>query len=587
MNGLRKIIRRHGRLTPNENHVDNFYYFFLEACRNERVTEEIIQCLLEYFPNAVSANNVGWTPLHYACSNKNVTNGIVHLLIDAAPDSVRSATDEGWMPFHILCDNKHVDEITAIEILKLLIEKYPEAVRHASNDGDLPIHHASARRSPEFCQVLIDAAPDSVRSINNVGWMPLHNLCGNTKVDEATAIQICRLLIEKYPAAVRCADNFGRLPIHRACARRSPEFCRLLIEAYPGSERIADGIAGALPLHYACAINTVATVEFLYRLSPDTIRLATTGFINHPIICRGDYPIHTAFRRFDKNALEIVKYLLNHDPNVKLQKCRGRSLLFYSCVATEYRDSNIETALQITRAIYDAHPEAIEDIGIASNIYRYHQQVQEFINGELVYARQAKDANVMGTHDDTLQLPLHRALQNNATLGSVKLLVKGNPAAVYSPDDSGALPLHVACQHHDSAEVVKYLIGRNTTSLAVLDRERNAALHFACRGAKYETIALLLEKYDGKSVSKRNAQKKLPIELLWESNAVEDRESKEYVESVFRLLQAYPETLTNVGTDLKSSSQIGNGKKSGRNSLLVFIRKAMRSSRKRVQNIMR
>ena len=43
---------------------------------------------------------------------------------------------------------------------------------------------------------------------------------------------------------------------------------------------------------------------------------------------------------------------------------------------------------------------------------------------------------------------------------------------------------------------------------------------------------------------------KLPIDLLWESNAVEDRESEEYTESVFRLLRAYPKTVLNSNVDI-------------------------------------
>ena len=83
------------------------------------------------------------------------------------------------------------------------------------------------------------------------------------------------------------------------------------------------------------------------------------------------------------------------------------------------------------------------------------------------------------------------------------------------------------------------------------DRQGNTALHYDCLGAKYETIALLLDKYDAVSVSRRNARKKLPIELLWESNAVKDRGSVEYTDSVFRLLKAFPETLTS--TDMTQS----------------------------------
>ena len=147
--------------------------------------------------------------------------------------------------------------------------------------------------------------------------------------------------------------------------------------------------------------------------------------------------------------------------------------------------------------------------------------------------------------------PLHNALEKNVRLGSTKLLVKGNHVALQSPDNSGALPLHVACEHHDSPSVIQYLIRLDTSTLDAVDREGNTAFHYACRGAKYDTISLLLEKFDAVSVSKRNAHKKLPIDLLWESNEVLDRESVEYTESVFRLLKAYPEMMMNCTVNLK------------------------------------
>ena len=149
----------------------------------------------------------------------------------------------------------------------------------------------------------------------------------------------------------------------------------------------------------------------------------------------------------------------------------------------------------------------------------------------------------MTTPDERGQLPLHRALCDNVTLGSIKLLVRGNPSAVQTTDNSGALPLLIACQHHDSAKVVQYLIGLVKITFNAMDREGNSLLHYACRGAKHNTIGLLLEKYDAVSVSKRNAQNKLPIDLLWESDRVRDREGMEYTESVYRLIRAFPETL--------------------------------------------
>ena len=350
-------------------------------------------------------------------------------------------------------------------------------------------------------------------------------------VNEATAIQILGLLIEKCPEAVRHANNSGRLPIHLAARAQSPEFCRLLIEAYPGSEKIPSA-KGVLPLHLACLGNTVAAVEYLYQQYPDAIRHATAN---------GLYPIHYAIMRHNPAAaVEIVRFLLDCDPNQKLKQLRGRSLLYYAC-RNQYNDSNIGAGIQMIETIFDAHPEAIGNTRMVDNIQRFHPQVQEFISSQLVYTRLAKDHRLMITPDTNGQLPLHTALRSNVSLGSIKLLVKGNPAAVLSPNNSGALPLHIACEYHDSNEVVEYLLGLDPSSLDAVDRDGNTALHYACRGTKHDSIALLLETYDAVSVSKRNAQEKLPLNLLWESAAVEDRESVDYMGSVFQLLKAYPE----------------------------------------------
>ncbi len=493
-NFLREIIQRHGLLAQN-NHVVSDFRFFLAACRNERVTEGIIQCLLEYFPVAAMATDEddGWTPLHCACSNKNVTINIIRILIDAAPDSVRSVTNRGSMPLHILCGNRKVDnEMESIKILEFLLEKYPEAVRHANNYGQLPIHYACLSKSLQFCQVLL-------------------------------------------PEAVQHADNNGSLPIHLAAWTKSPEFCEVLIEAYPGSEQIPR-TDGALPLHLACQHNTLAAVEYLYQQYPGAIDHA--GANEHS-------PIHSAIgsakRRDDPaTAVDIVQFLLDCDPNQTLKIIQGISLLNFAC-CQQYEDSNIEAGIQIVNIIFDAYPEAIEDDRIARNMLRYHLQVQAFIHGELRYACLARDHRLMTTPDDKGRLPLHKALQNNVSLGSIKLLVNSNPEAVQSQDNSGALPLHIACQHHDSAGVVQYLLCLDEAVLEIVDRQWNTALHYACLGAKYETISLLLEKYDAVSVSKKNADGKLPIDLLWESSAVEDRECLEYTGSAFQLMRANPQ----------------------------------------------
>ena len=478
-------------------------------CKSESLSEEGLEGLREMIewnelmtPNSDARGGNNYAFFFCACYNEGVTEGIIRYLLECFPDAARATNSHGVSPLHGACANKNA----TLSIIRLLI----------------------------------DAAPEAISSVDKDGLMPLHALCNNSKVDEAAAIQILKLLVEEYPHAVRHANNGGYLPIHLAsCRGRSPEFCRVLIEAYPGSERTPD-VKGVLPLHGACLKGSLATVEYLYRKYPEAIATATTD--EH-----GVYPIHVAIlslssikRENPATAVEIVQFLLNCDPNQKLIQAKGISLLHYAC-AQQYTDSNIGAAIQIIKILFDAHPEAIENNRIAANINRFHRQVQAFINGELVYARQAKDHRLVHTPDINGQLPLHKALQNNVRLGSIKLLVKGNPSALRTLENNFALPLHIACQHHNSAIVVEHLLSLDTRTLRAVDIDNNTALHYACRGAKHDTIAMLLEKYDIASVSKRNAHDKLPIDLLWESNAVEDRESIEYTGSVFQLMRAYPE----------------------------------------------
>ncbi|KAK1734116.1 hypothetical protein QTG54_015119 [Skeletonema marinoi] len=137
---------------------------------------------------------------------------------------------------------------------------------------------------------------------------------------------------------------------------------------------------------------------------------------------------------------------------------------------------------------------------------------------------------------------------------------------IMDADTVRLIPLHVACVHHDSVKVVQFLIGLAATTLDAVDREGNSALHLACRVARHDIIALLLDKFDAVSVSKRNAHGKLPIDLLWESNAVIDldRESIDFTESVFRLLKAYPEMIMGINIQMQTASASctnRNGKK--------------------------
>jgi ankyrin repeat protein len=552
---------------------------------NEEVVLEILKLLVEKCPESVrQTSRDSNLPIHPAAAFQSP--GFCRLLIEAYPGSERITNIYGYLPFHAAC------QCNTVATAKYLYQLYPESINVAAKGGTYPIHCAirglTLRSNPkdgievvkfllecnpdalistgetplhiacrienvtlEIVQLLVDAFPESLCHEENKGYIPLHLLCLNKNLDEEVRWDILKLLMGRCLEPVRHAATESNLPIHIAAANQSPEFCRLLIEAYSESERKTND-NGQLPFHYACRCNTVATAKYLYQLYPESISVANN---------RGRYPIHWAIaglkrRSNPKDGIEVMRFLLDCNPDVVLQKHQGKLPLYWVCKETQSDNtSKLIAYLQVLQILYDAYPEAIESNEVTSNVGEFCAEVQTFINTQLTYARQARDHHLMHSPDEDGQIPLHKALRGNACLGSIKLLVKGNPLAVRCPDNTGMIPLHVACQHHASISVIEYLIDLYSFALETKDRSQNTLLHFACRGANHAIITLLLERPAASFVSTRNSQRQLPIDLLFESEAVSDRNDIKYVESIYRLIRAYPETL------MSSNSATSNNEK--------------------------
>jgi len=475
-------------------------------CQSDSLSEDGLREIIErhgWRPNNPSVQNYYF--FLAACNNERVTEGILRCILDNFPAATTFPDLDGGT-LNIICNNKNV--------------------------------------TLGMVRLLLDAFPDLRRENINGRILYLHLLCGNKFLDEEVAIDILKLLLERFPESARATTENGEentLPIHIAGSFHSPEFCRLLIEAYPGSECMAITDGGGLPFHLVCAHNTVATAKYLYSLYPDSINL---------IAGNGAYPIHLAIARVTRranpaDAIDMVQFLLDCNPDVVLQKMDGKLPLYWTCYGAinENTPTKLNAYLRILHILYDTHPEAIESESVTTNLDSFPQEIRTFISNHLTFARQARDQLFMTTPDENGQLPLHRVLRENVRLGSIKLLVKGNPSAIRNLDDNFTLLLYVACQHHESGSVVQYLISRDSLALEAVDRQGNTVLHYACRGAKYGTIALLLEKYGAVSVSKRNTQNQIPIDLLFESEAVIDRGGTEYTDSIYRLIRAHPETV--------------------------------------------
>ncbi|KAK1739129.1 ankyrin repeat domain-containing protein [Skeletonema marinoi] len=534
------------------------------ACDGLR-SPEFCRLLIDSYPGSERIkNSIGMLPLHVACQFGTVAT--VKYLLEIYPDGIHDESEDGNpIYFAIMRLRDRKDSEVAAKMVELLLSCNPNLTVATLKSGGgvvwesgytpLRLACGNSHVTLNIVQRLVDAHPDSVRQENDEGWMPLHHLCDNDELDDMVSVEILRLLLEKCPESVRHVNNGGYLPIHIACGRgsRSPDFCRELIEAYPASARIA--IANyecALPLHYACQSGTSATVKYFVDNYPEQIHVSDDD-ISYPIFCAvtGLKCIRNEDVKMQKDpavAVEKVKILLACDDSILLQEYRGKVPLVYACRKTtndfSFPSSSLNAAIKVIQLLYDAHPESLVDHKTILTRIRDRSDNREicvFLTTQFVYAEQMSGRHFMMTPDENGRLPLHTALLKNAALGSIKLLVKGNPNAIQTPDNSGVIPLHAACRHHESTSVIQHLIGFDENTLNAVDRLYNTPLHLACQGGKHETIALLVEEHDAVSVSKANAHKKLPIHLLFESDV--DKSSIEYTQSIFLLFKAYPEAV--------------------------------------------
>ena len=568
------------------------------ACYNKDCPNEVIQFLLErnnitntkqlilericYMNfdwgstdvHLVDDNEYGGTPLHFYLSRtSNVDMNIVKELVVNSRVLLYTDGKTNSSPLHILMHNPKIGEL--YEVVKYLVETNPDSLRKTDIYDQTPLNVAciNGNMTARTIELLLRVYPDSIYQPNNCSWLPIHNLCGEeTKgIDDEVAIDILKLLLDAYPDSVTRTTDFDsteELPLHKAADNKSPAFCKVLVDAYPESVRRVSN-EGYLPFHHACGEGRPETVEYLFGLYSESINIRNNY---------GDLPIHWACTLPNKNTSAIIKFLVTQDPECVSKPVvsdrgddnnhrQGNDTLPLHIICSRWDKSNI------TELLYDLYPEAIlirnrlgklpidlvrenlDGLGVdpeKGTVYNveYQQSMQygliPFLQTQMNYARQAQDRNVMMTPDNTGYLPLHNAIREHATLGSIKLLVKGYPDAVnVVPDGSGMHPLDIACEV-STVGVVKYLAELVPDRLNTCDVNKNYPLHHACWGGNYEVILYLLERpMSLASVSERNVGGMLPVHLLCNFVSCHGYDVPEYTEIIWRLLTAYPETVLN------------------------------------------
>jgi hypothetical protein len=111
--------------------------------------------------------------------------------------------------------------------------------------------------------------------------------------------------------------------------------------------------------------------------------------------------------------------------------------------------------------------------------------------------------------------PLHYACERRPPLEVVEALITTWPESVTTRlQPGGALPLHVACTWHASVEVVKAICQTEPAACRIPDDLGNIPLHCAVfSGAAIGVVEVLVRTFP-KSVTARNLQGSLPIDII-------------------------------------------------------------------------
>eukprot|EP00986_Skeletonema_menzelii_P019752 scaffold29063_cov400-Skeletonema_menzelii.AAC.1 len=432
-------------------------------------------------------------------------------------------------------------------MVETVLQFFPPAARlHAGNKSILHFILMSKVVTPNLVKILIEAYPPLSYHKDNDDVTALHCLCANLYLDASAKMEILELLLQKTKGMLEISTREdGKLPIHYAALSHSTPvaFMQKLIEEYP--ESVMKSITGAsrvTPLHIACSRYNFTMVQTLVQAHPDCLNAFAGPNTGYPI----NSALAGAYRNRKRNIpdVSVVKFLVNFPGSkVASQEFRGCLPFHLACLeASDARGLDIN-GLKLVKVLFDAFPAAIMHSRLRRDMHqrgRFHPIVMEFLQDRLVFALPYIKVQELFSP----LLPLHSLILNICCLGSMKLLVEGNPAAVQTPNEDGRVPLHLAVKLRRSSEVIQVLINHDShrKTLSIADLKGNTALHYACLSANYEIIALLLEKYGAASVSKRNLDGKLPIQLLlFETNSVVDRNSTRYIESIFHLLRAFPD----------------------------------------------
>ena len=167
--------------------------------------EAAVRQLLAAGPLADQPDTAGLLPLNVASIFGH--EGVVRLLLEAAPATASMADNQGQIALHNTASSLRSSLVAAAAVVRLLLEAAPATALAVGHGGWTPLHFAAERGNIEVMKLLLPAAPAAAAMLNKYKQAPVHRAA---YWSNAAAVQ---LVLEAAPQLAFAPSALGDTPL--------------------------------------------------------------------------------------------------------------------------------------------------------------------------------------------------------------------------------------------------------------------------------------------------------------------------------------------------------------------------------------
>ena len=520
-----------------------------DACPALSADPAVCRVLIDAGADLQTKNEVGTSPLHYACASGALD--IVKMLVEAGA-GVHATDSQGDPCLTIAAYYGHTETVRYLVGL-------PEVDVNQQDPEDCTVlHHAKGHAN--VAQVLLDAGAD-IEMKNRNGYSPLHYACASG------ACEVVKMLVEA-GAGVRVTSNRGETCLTLAAYhgrtetvrylvglsevdvnQRDPDDCTALHHA-KGNANVAQVLldagadiemknrVGCSPLLHACASGALEVVTMLVEAGAgvritdsqgDTCLILAAYFgrtetvrylvglpeveLNHRAREGGNKTaLHCAA---EANRAADAQVLIDAGADIETKDSLGRSPLVCACeegaidtakilvgagAGVRVTDNMGRTCLML--AAYNEHNDTVRYLVGLPEVELNHRAREGGNKTALHCAAEVNHTDIVqmlidagadiDTEDTEGRVPLHMA-SLEGSLDVVKVLVRVGAGVCVTDSTQQTCLMLAAHKYGGHPETVRYLVGLPEVELNQRDSENKTALHWAANKHHTDVVQVLID----------------------------------------------------------------------------------------------